>query len=114
MLRDDIALMNLTLPFWAYESRVGQDDATNGGSQLARHHGRSHAPHRMAEQNRCGKPQRFDESDDVACVVAIHVAMNRRARLSVTPGVGHHHVIVAFESTRQGSPASPAPGQSME
>jgi len=30
MLFDDIALVNLALPFRAYESRVGQDDAANG------------------------------------------------------------------------------------
>jgi len=114
MLLDDIALVNLTLPLRAYESRVGQDNAANGATELARHHSRGHAPHRMTEQNRSGEPQRFDEADDVAGVVAIHIPVKRCARLSVTPGVGHHHVVIALESARQRSPASSAPGQAVE
>lgn len=114
MLLDDIALLNLALALGAQESRVGQEDAANGCTDLTRNHSRSHASHRVAEQNRSGKSERFDESNDVACVVAIQIPMKRRARLSVTSGVRHYYVVVAFESARQRNPAIAASSQSME
>ena len=47
-----------------------------------------------------GKAERFDETNDVACVIAVQIPMKRCARLPVTSGVRHYYVVVAFESAR--------------
>lgn len=73
MLLDNVAFVDLTLPLETYKGRVNQDDTANGGPKLARRYSSRHAAHRMTEQNRSGKPQGFDESKDVACMVAVPV-----------------------------------------
>jgi len=100
MLLDDIALVNLALALGAQESRVGQDDAANGCTGFTRNHSRRHASHRVAEQNRRGKSERFDKTNDVACVIAVQIPLKRRARLPVASGVWHYYVVLIFKSAR--------------
>ena len=75
MLLDDIALMNFALPLGAQESRVRQDDRANGRGPLTRDYGRSHASHRVAQQNRSHKLEPLDESNDSACVILVPIPM---------------------------------------
>src|ERR1700722_11738395 len=114
VLLDGITLVHLALALRTQKSGVRQDDAANGRGELTRDQGRSHTSHRMAEQNRSGKSEPLDESNDIACAILISISIERRARIPVAPGVGHHHVVFTFESACQRSPAGSAPGQSVE
>jgi hypothetical protein len=77
VLLDDIALMNFALALGAQESRVRQDDPANGRGHLTGCHGSSHAPHRVAKQNRGHKPERLDEPNDIACVILVPIPVGR-------------------------------------
>jgi hypothetical protein len=54
----------------------------------------------VAEQNRSGKPERFDKTNDIACVIAVQIPLKRRARLPVASGVWHYYVVLIFKSAR--------------
>jgi hypothetical protein len=114
VLLDDIAFVNLALALGAQESRVCQDEPANGSGCLTRYHGRSHASHRVAQQNRSHKPEPLDESNDSACVILVPIPIDRCARIPVPSGVWHQYVVFTFERARQRNPAGSAPGQSME
>jgi hypothetical protein len=114
VLLGDVAVVNFTLSLCTQESRVRQDEPMNGCGDLTRYHSGSHAPHRVPQQNRSGKSDSSDESDDVARVIFVPIPMKWRARIPVSPGVRHHYVVFAFESACQRSPAGSVPGQSME
>jgi hypothetical protein len=43
----DVAIANFALTLRAQEGRVSQDDSADGIPDPTRHHGRSHASHRM-------------------------------------------------------------------
>jgi len=78
---DDITLVHLALSLRAQKRGIGQDDATNGRGELTRDHGRRHTPHRVAQQNRRGKSEPLDESNDIACVILVTIPTERRARI---------------------------------
>ncbi len=114
VLLGDVAVANLALPLWAYERRVHQDDPASDFGELTRYHGRCHASHRVPQQDRSGKSEPPDESDDVARVVLVTIPVERRARTAVPPGIWHHHVVFTLESAGQRSPARAAPHQSVK
>ena len=114
MMFQDIALVYFALPFWTYESRVGQDDSANGRTKLARCDGRSHPAHRMPQNDRIGESEPCNQSNDVPSEILIQIPMRRRARLSVTSGVRHYNVVVIFETAYYRGPAGPASYQSVE
>ena len=114
VLLDYIAVVHFALALGVQESGVRQNDAVNGRGDLTRHHGRSHASHRMSQQNRRGKSEPLDEPNDIACVILVAIAIERSARISVPSGVRHHYVVLTFQSACQRTPAGAAPGQSME
>jgi hypothetical protein len=114
VLLDDIALVNFALALGAQESGVRQDDPAKGRPDSTRHHGRSHASHRMSQENRSGKSEPLDESNDIARVIVVAIAIERSARAPVPSGVRHHDVVLVFESACQRTPAGAAPGQAME
>jgi hypothetical protein len=114
VLLDNITLVHLALALRSQKSRVSQDEAANGRGELTRDHGRSHASHRMAQQNRRGKSKSLDKSNDIACVILISIPIERRARIPVPSSVGHYHIVFTFESARQRNPTGAAPGQSVE
>src|SRR5258708_1750918 len=101
MLLGDVAVANFALALCTQESRVGEDEPTNGRGDLTRYHGRSHASHRVPQQNRSGKSEPSDESNDVARVILVFVPMKWRGRIPVSPGVRHHYVVFVFESACQ-------------
>ena len=111
---DNITLVHLALALRTQKSRVRQDEAANGRCELTRNHGRGHASHRMAQQNRGGKSKLLDEPNDIACVILISIAIERRARIPVPSSVGHYYIVFTFESARQRNPAGSAPGYSVE
>ena len=51
-------------------------------------------------KERSGKSERFDETNDVTCVIAVQIPMKRGARVPVSSGVWHCYVVVTFESAR--------------
>ena len=65
--------------FYTFSIKVSCESAPNSvpliiGSNctdLTRNHSRSHASHRVAEQNRSGKFERFDKTNDVARMIAV-------------------------------------------
>jgi hypothetical protein len=114
VLLDGIALVHLALALRTQKSGVREDDAANGRGELTRDYGRGHTPHRMAQHNGSLESEPLDESDDIARVILVSISIERRARIPVAPGIGHHHIVFTFESARQGSPAGSAPGQSVE
>ncbi len=60
MLFQHITLVYFALPLGAYESRVGKNDSANGGTKLARCDSRSHASHRMPQNDRLSKSEPFN------------------------------------------------------
>ena len=114
MLRDGIAFVNFALTPGAQETWVRQDDPANGRAELTRYRGRSHASHRVAQENRSGQAEPVDESHDIGCVILIPMPVERCARFPVASGIGHHYVVFAFEVACQRSPAGSAPCQPME
>lgn len=98
----------------AQEGWVRQDDTANGFGHLARYHGRRHASHRVAQQNRSGKPEPLDESHNIACMILVPIPMGRCARIPMPSGVWHDYIVFTFQSACQRNPAGSAPGQSME
>jgi hypothetical protein len=54
----------------------------------------------VAKQDRSGNSERFDETNNVARVIAVQITMKRCARLPVTSGIWHYDVVVTFESAR--------------
>jgi hypothetical protein len=60
---DVATVVNFALTLGAQESWVRQDDCAKGRGYLAPDDGRSHAAHRVAQQNRSGQ---LDESNDIA------------------------------------------------
>ena len=69
MLLRRIALVNFALALEAQKTGVHQDDPASGRPHLARRHCRRHASHRVAQQNRGGKPELLDEPRHVARVI---------------------------------------------
>jgi hypothetical protein len=103
VLLDDIALVHFALALGVQERGVRQDDATKGHGDSTRHHGRGHASHRMSQDNRSGKSEPLDESNDIACVILVAIAIERCARAPVPSGVRHHHVVLTLERVPKGS-----------
>jgi len=84
VLLDGITRVHLALALRTQKSGVRQYDAADGRGELTRDHGRSHTSHRMAQQNRSGKSESFDESNDIACVILISIGI-QQAPLPVNP-----------------------------
>src|SRR6476660_8683056 len=84
MLLGDVAPVNLALALRWQESRIGEDNAANGRTHLARNHGGGHAAHGMAEQDRGSQAERVNEADDVACEIAVPIPAGRCARRAMS------------------------------
>jgi hypothetical protein len=85
MLLDGITLVHRALALRAQKSGIRQNDGTNGRGELTRDQGGSHTAHRMAQQNRSGKSELLDESNDIACVILVSIPTERRARIPMAP-----------------------------
>src|SRR5689334_11074264 len=65
----------------------------------------------MPKEHRVAELQVFNERDDITGEILVTIPAQRRARLSVTSGIGHDNVIVILESARQRTPTAATRGE---
>src|SRR6185437_867965 len=114
MLLGHIAVEDLALTLGTEEGRVNQDDSAKLIADPARDHPGRHASHRMPEENRGGESELADEPYDVTRVVVISISISWCARVTMTPGIGHHDVEFRLKTTGQGRPAGAIAAESVE
>ena len=92
------------------DGRVFEDGATGQVGVVGDQPQRGGGAHRVAAHGWVVQVERLDQAGDVSGVVCVGVAARGLVGEAVAAGVGHDHVVVAFEDAGDAGPAQAAVG----